>query len=87
MIQENILQACIFHGRILNMNIIRIELIDICTENLPKRFVHEGSWEVLDEGVGGSLTTHLQEVLPATRGEQILTSKETPGTYAHLRKV
>ena len=49
--------------------------------------MHEGSWEVLDEGVGGSLTTHLQEVLPATRGEQILTSKETPGTYAHLRKV
>ena len=55
--------------------------------NSPKRFVHEGSWEVLDEGVGGlggSLTTHLQEVLPATRGEQILTSKETPGTYAHF---
>ena len=57
---------------------------EIYTKNSPKRFVHEGCLEVLDEGVGGSLTTHLQEVLPATRGEQILTSKETPGTYAHF---
>ena len=44
--------------------------------------MHEGRLEVLDEGVGGSLTTHLQEVLPAKRGEQILTSKKTPGTLA-----
>ena len=32
-------------------------------------------WEVLDEGVGGSLTTHLQEVLPCCKGEQSLTFK------------
>ena len=31
-------------------------------KNSPKRFVHEGCLEVLDEGVGGSLTKHLQEV-------------------------
>ena len=34
-------------------------------------------WEVLDEGVGGSLTMHLQEVLPAARDEQSLTFEET----------
>ena len=39
--------------------------------------MHEGSWEVLDEGVGGSLKTHLQEVLPAARDEQSLTFEET----------
>ena len=49
---KKILQASIFPRTILHINIIRIELIEICTENLPKRFVHEGSWEVLDEGVG-----------------------------------
>ena len=38
------------------------ELVEIYTIHSPKRFVHEGHWEVLDEGVGGSLTTHLQEV-------------------------
>ena len=39
--------------------------------------MHEGFWEVLDEGVRGSLTTHLQEVLPAARDGQSLTFKET----------
>ena len=34
-------------------------------------------WEVLDEGVGGSLKTHLQEVLPAARDEQSLTFRDT----------
>ena len=56
------LQAYIFPRRILNIKIIRNELIEICAINSPKRFVHEGHWEVLDEGVGGSLTTHLQEM-------------------------
>ena len=37
-------------------------------KNSPKRFVHEGYWEVLDEGVGGSLTTHLQEVFNQLQG-------------------
>ena len=46
-------------------------------KNSPKSFVHEGIWEVLDEGVGGSLKTHLQEVLPAARDEQSLTFRET----------
>ena len=32
-------------------------------------------WEVLDEGVGSSLKTHLQEVLPSCKGEQSLTFK------------
>ena len=32
---------------------------------------------MLDEGVGGSLTTHLQEVLPGCKGEQSLTFEET----------
>ena len=35
----------------------------------------KGFWEVLDEGVRGSLTTHLQEVLPSCKGEQSLTFK------------
>ena len=39
--------------------------------------MHEGPWEVLDEGIGGSLKTHLQEVLPAARDEQSLTFEET----------
>ena len=38
------------------------DVIEICTGNLPKRFMHEGFREVLDEGIGGSLKTHLQEV-------------------------
>ena len=38
--------------QILHINNIRIGLIEICTEILPKRFVHEGYWEVLDEEVG-----------------------------------
>ena len=59
---EEFLQAYIFPRAILHKNSIRNKLIEICTDNSPKRFVHEGSWEVLDEGVGGSLTTHLQEV-------------------------
>ena len=51
--------------------------------NLPKRFVHEGIGEVLDEGVEGSLTTHLQVVCkPAAKGEQSLTFKETPEKYS-----
>jgi len=29
------------------------------SSNDSKRFVHEGFWEVLDEGVGSSLKTHL----------------------------
>ena len=37
----------------------------------------KGIWEVLDEGVGGSLPTHLQELLPSCKGEQSLTFKET----------
>ena len=51
------------------------ELVEIYTIHSPKRFVHEGHWEVLDGGVGGSLTTHLQEVLPCYKGEQSLTFK------------
>ena len=44
-------------------------------KNSPKRFVHEGIWEVLDEGVGGSLTTHLQRSVTSCKGEQSLTFK------------
>ena len=50
--------------------------------NLPKRFVHEGFWEVLDEGVGGSLKTHLQEMLLCYKGEQSLTFKRHQGSTA-----
>ena len=56
------------------------DVIEICTGNLPKRFVHEGFWEVLDEGIGGSLKTHLQEVLPSCKGEQSLTFKRHQGS-------
>ena len=46
--------------------------------NSPKRFVHEGCWEVLDEGVGGSLTTHLQEVCyQAARVNKVQPLKDT----------
>ena len=58
------------------------DVIEICTGNLPKRFVHEGFWEVLDEGIGGSLKTHLQEVLPCYKGEQSLTFKRHQGSTA-----
>ena len=54
------------------------DLIEICTENTHRRdSCMKGAWEVLDEGARGSLTTHLQEVLPAARDEQSLTFKET----------
>ena len=39
---KKVSQASIFLRTILHINIIRIEPIVICTENLPKRFVHEG---------------------------------------------
>ena len=42
--------------------------------------MHEGFWEVLDEGIGGSLKTHLQEVLPSCKGEQSLTFKRHQGS-------
>ena len=39
---EEIFRHIYFLERILHINIIRIEPIEICTDNLPKRFVHEG---------------------------------------------
>ena len=44
----------------------------------------KGIWEVLDEGVGGSLPTHLQELLPSCKGEQSLTFKETQASTSVL---
>ena len=48
-----------------------------------KRFVHEGCWEVLDEGVGGSLTKHLQEV--CNQLQEVNKQKElaTPKTQSY----
>ena len=60
--RRRFLQASIFLRTILHINIIRIEPIVICTEKLTKEIRAWRVWEVLDEGVGGSLTTHLQEV-------------------------
>ena len=48
--------------KILNINIIRNELIEIYTITHQRDSCMKGVWEVLDEGVGGSLTTHLQEM-------------------------
>ena len=47
---------------ILNIIIIRIELIEIYTIAHRRDSCMKGIWEVLDEGVGGSLTTQLQEM-------------------------
>ena len=56
--------------------------IEICTEKLTGKIRARRDWEVLDEGVGGSLTTHLQEVLPCCKGEQSLTFKRHQGSTA-----
>ena len=77
---KKFLQASIFLRTNSAHNQYQKDVIEICTGNLPKRFVHEGFWEVLDEGIGGSLKTHLQEVLPSCKGEQSLTFKRHQGS-------
>ena len=60
-----------------------MNLYIINEKNSPKRFVHEGCWEVLDEGVGGSLTKHLQEV--CNQLQEVNKQKElaTPKTQSY----
>ena len=74
-----------FLEEILHINIIRIETIEICTEKLTGKIRAWRDWEVLDEGVGSSLKTHLQEVLPICKGEQSLTFKRHQGSTADVQ--
>ena len=73
---KKILQAYI-SGENSEHNHNQNELIEIYTITYQGDSCMKGIWEVLDEGVGGSLPTHLQELLPSCKGEQILTFKET----------
>ena len=50
--REHTSSLSIFPRRFWTWTISEYELKVICTENWPKRFVHKGYWEVLDEGVG-----------------------------------
>ena len=73
---KKILQAYI-SGENSEHNHNQNELIKIYTITYQGDSCMKGIWEVLDEGVGGSLPTHLQELLPSCKGEQSLTFKET----------
>ena len=73
---KKILQAYI-SGENSEHNHNQNELIEIYTITYQGDSCMKGIWEVLDEGVGGSLPTHLQELLPSCKGEQSLTFKET----------
>ena len=73
---KKILQAYI-SGENSEHNHNQNELIEIYTITYQGDSCMKGIWEVLDEGVGGSLPTHLQELLPSCKGEQSLTLKET----------
>ena len=74
----------IFHGRILHINNIRKDGIEICTGLLTEEIRAWRDWEVLDEGVEGNLTMHLEEVLPSCKGKQGLTFKRHQGPVAIL---
>ena len=60
--EENILQACIFLPRNSEHKQYQNDLIEICTIAHRRDSCMKGVGEVLDEGVGDSLTTHLQEM-------------------------
>ena len=78
------LQAYIFPRKILNINNIRKDGIEICTGLLTEEIRAWRDWEVLDEGVEGNLTMHLEEVLPSCKGKQGLTFKRHQGPVAIL---